>query len=361
MAQARSWAGLDVHAAKVVAAVVDRESGELAVRRLSGRTEEVVGFCASLPAPTRVAYEAGPSGFALARALEAAGVGCVIAAPGKIERPAQDRVKTDRRDAERLVRLLMVDGLHPVRVPTVEEEALRDLVRAREDVRGDLMRARHRLSKLLLRHDVRFDGAARAWTTRHRDWLGRVELERPAQLTLLDYLGAIDALIVRRDLLEAHIERLVPDSPWAEPLARLRCLRGIDTLSAVGLCAEIGDWHRFARAARVMSYLGLVVSEDSSGERRRQGQITKTGSRHARRLLVEAAWHYRRRPARGGALKRRQAGQNAHIIALSWKAQQRLHHRWQRLEHERGKRSTIVAVAVARELAGFCWAIATAD
>jgi transposase len=362
MAQVRSWAGLDVHASKVVAAVVDRETGELGVWRLSGKTGEVVAFCAGLPGPTRVAYEAGPSGFALARALVAAGVGCVIAAPGKIERPAQDRVKTDRRDAERLVRLLMVDGLHAVRVPTVEEEALRDLVRAREDVRGDLMRARHRLSKLLLRHDVRFeDGTARAWTARHRGWLGRVELAGPAQLTLLDYLGAIDALIVRRDTLEAHIERLVPDSPWARTVARLRCLRGIDTLSAVGLCAEIGDWHRFDRAGRVMSYLGLVPSEDSSGERRRQGQITKTGSRHARRLLAEAAWHYRRPPRRGTTLQRRQAGQDAHIIALSWKAQQRLHHTWRRLDSERGKRRTVVAVAVARELAGFCWAIATAD
>lgn len=361
MAQVRSWAGLDVHASKVLAATVDRETGELGVRRLSGETAEVVAFCAGLPGPTRVAYEAGPTGFGLARALTAAGVGCVVAAPGKIERPAQDRVKTDRRDAERLVRLLMVEGLHAVRVPGVEEEALRDLVRAREDVRGDLMRARHRLSKLLLRHDVRFDGTAGTWTTRHRDWLGRVELAGPAQLTMLDYLGAIDALVVRRDTLEGHIERLVPASPWAEPVARLRCLRGIDTLSAVGLCAEIGDWHRFARASRVMSYLGLVASEDSSGDRRRQGQITKTGSRHARRLLVEAAWHYRRPPAKGHTLKRRQAGQSAHVLALSWKAQQRLHQRWQRLERERGKRSTIVAVAVARELAGFCWAVATAD
>jgi transposase len=354
MAQVRSWAGLDVHAAKVVAATVDRESGELGIRRLSGKTEEVVAFCAGLPGPTRVAYEAGPSGFALARALTAAGVGCVVAAPGKIERPAQDRVKTDRRDAERLVRLLMVDGLHAVRVPSVEEEALRDLVRAREDVRGDLMRARHRLSKLLLRHDVRFDGTAGAWTTRHREWLGRIELAGPAQLTLLDYLGAIDVLLVRRDTLEAHIERLVPGSPRAQAVARLRCLRGIDTLTAVGLCAEIGDWQRFQRAGRLMSYLGLVVSEDSSGDRRRQGAITKTGSRHARRLLTEAAWHYRRPPAKGHALKRRQAGQDAHIIALSWKAQQRLHHTWRRLETERGKRRTIVAVAVARELAGFC-------
>src|SRR5215210_643959 len=149
MAQVRSWVGLDVHAATVVAAIVDSESGELVVRRLSGRTAEVVGFCAGLPGPARVAYEAGPTGFALSRALVAAGVGCVVAAPGKIERPAQDRVKTDRRDAERLVRLLMIGGLHPVRVPSSEEEALRDLVRAREDIRGDLMRSRHRLGKLL--------------------------------------------------------------------------------------------------------------------------------------------------------------------------------------------------------------------
>lgn len=154
---------------------------------------------------------------------------------------------------------------------------------------------------------------------------------------------------------------MVPGSPWAQTVARLRCLRGMDTLSAVGLCAEIGDWQRFERAGQLMSYVGLVPSEDSSGERRRQGSITKTGSRHARRLLVEAAWHYRRAPAKGQALKRRQDGQDAHIIALSWKAQQRLHRTWRRLDSERGKRRTIVAVAVARELAGFCWSIASTD
>jgi transposase len=362
MTQVRSWAGLDVHAAKVLAVTVDAVTGELRSRSLSGRTGEVVEFCGSLPAPTRVAYEAGPTGFGLARALAAAGVGCVVAAPGKIERPAQDRVKTDRRDAERLVRLLMVGGLHPVRVPSTEEEALRDLVRAREDVRGDLMRARHRMSKLLLRHEIVFEGPGSNWTVRHREWLGRLELgELAAQTTLLDYLGAIDALIVRRETLESAIAELVPVSPWAQTVARLRCLRGMDTLSAVGLCAEIGDWERFERAGQLMSYVGLVPSEDSSGERRRQGSITKTGSRHARRLLVEGAWHYRRAPAKGLALKRRQAGQDAHILALSWKAQQRLHRTWRRLDHERGKRRTIVAVAVARELAGFCWAIANTD
>jgi transposase len=362
MAQVRSWAGLDVHRASVVAATMDRESGELRRRRLGGETSEVVAFCAGLPGPTRVAYEAGPTGFGLARALHGAGVGCVIAAPGKIERPSSDRVKTDQRDAERLLRLLMIDGLHAVRVPSTEEEALRDLVRAREDIRGDLMRARHRMSKLLLRHDVRFAGTAAAWTTQHRRWLGAVDLgDRGAQVTLRDYLGAIDALIVRRDTLEAAIGELIPGSPWADTIGRLRCLRGIDTLSAVGLCAEIGDWQRFARAGHVMSYLGLVPSEDSTGQTRRQGAITKTGSGHGRRLLVEAAWHYRRAPAKGQALKRRQAGQPAHVIAISWHAQQRLHRTWQRLDAERGKRRTIVAVAVARELAGFCWAAANAD
>lgn len=182
MTKVRTWVGLDVHAAKVVACVVDAESGEMTVRRLPGDTSEVVSFVAALPGPTRVVYEAGPTGFGLARVLLAAGIGCVIAAPGKIERPAQDRVKTDRRDAERLVRLLMIDGLHAVRVPTGEEEALRDLVRAREDLRGDLMRARHRMGKLLLRHDVRYDGVGDTWTHRHRQWLSMVRLpERGAQ------------------------------------------------------------------------------------------------------------------------------------------------------------------------------------
>ena len=308
-----------------------------------------------------MAYEAGPTGFGLARALQAAGVGCVVAAPGKIERPAQDRVKTDRRDAERLVRLLMIDGLHPVRVPSSEEEALRDLVRAREDIRGDLMRARHRLSKLLLRHDVRYEDTASAWTQRHRAWLSKVELgERAAQATLLDYLGAIDALVIRRDALEGTIGELVPRSPWARAVARLRCLRGIDTLSAVGLCAEIGDFARFEHPAKLMSYLGLVPSENSSGQTRRQGAITKTGSRHARRLLVEAAWHYRRpprnrhhaptpptRPAR--RRRSRSPGKPSSACTRSGAAS----------TPSAANARRLVAVAVARHLAGFCWAITT--
>jgi transposase len=362
MTKVRTWAGLDVHAAKVIACVVDAQSGEMIARRLPGTTNELVAFCAGLPGPARVAYEAGPTGFGLSRALTAVGIGCVIAAPGKIERPATDRVKTDQRDAERLVRLLMIDGLHPVRVPGNEEEAIRDLVRAREDLRGDLMRARHRLGKLLLRHDVRYDGTGDNWTARHRDWLIKVQLtERGAQATLTDYLGAIDALVLRRDMLERTIGELIPTSPLSDTVARLRCLRGIDTLSAVGLAAEVGDFTRFARPAQLMSYLGLVPSEYSSGQTRRQGAITKTGSRHARRLLVEAAWHYRRPPRTGKTLQGRQAGQPAIAVAISWKAQQRLHRIWHRLDHQRGKRRTLVAVAVARHLAGFCWAITNTD
>jgi len=362
MTKVRSWVGLDVHARSVLAVAIDGESGELRSRRLSGTTSEVVEFCCSLPGPTRVAYEAGPTGYGLARALHAAAVGCVVAAPGKIERPAAENVKTDQRDAERVLRLLMIDALHPVRVPSGEEEALRDVVRAREAVRGDLMRARQRLSKLLLRHDVRYKDTASAWTIAHRGWLTKIDLgERGAQVTLLEYLGAIDAIVIRRDALENTIRELIPGSPWEQTVARLRCLRGIDTLSAVGLCAEVGDFQQFQRAGRLMSYIGLVPSEDTSGEKRRQGAITKTGSRHARRLLVEAAWHYRRAPAKGQTLRRRQEGQPAPIIEIAWQAQRRLHHIWQRLDTQRGKRRTIVAVAVARELAGFCWALANAD
>jgi transposase len=357
----RTWVGLDVHAVKTVACVVDGVSGEMTMYRFSGETSEVVAFCRALPGPARVAYEAGPTGFGLARSLVSAGTGCVVAAPGKIERPAQDRIKTDVRDAERLVRLLMIDGLHPVRVPTGEEEALRDLVRAREDLRGDLMRARHRLSKLLLRHDVRYDGEGDNWTRRHHDWLSKLKLAEPgAQATLLDYLGAIDALIIRRGTLEATIAELVPGSPWAQDIARLRCLRGIDTLTAVGLCAEIGDLHRFDRPAQLMSYLGLVPCEISTGEKRRQGHITRSGSQHARRLLIEAAWHYRRPPRLGLTIERRQQGQPPAVIAIAWKAQQRLHQLWRQFD-KRSKRRTLAAVAIARHLAGFCWAIATTD
>ncbi|MGH2884106.1 MAG: IS110 family transposase [Solirubrobacteraceae bacterium] len=345
-----------MHATKIVAAVLDAETGQLQTFTMSGETEKVAGFCAGLPGPVRVAYEAGPTGYGLARELAKRRVECVIAAPSKIPRASGDRVKTDRRDAEHLVRLLLAGKLHPVRVPGIEEEALRDLVRAREAVRVDLMRCRHRLSKLLLRHGIRFDDG-RAWTDRHRQWLTTIALEWPAaQVTLLDARGAIDALCHRRDGLEREILGMLPTSPWTVQVGRLRCLRGVDTLTAVGLCAEVGDFERFAKAEQLMSYVGLVPSEFTTGEQRRLGQITKTGSGHARRLLVEASWHYRKQPAIGKALTDRQTNQPPEAIAVAWSAQRRLHRTWTRLE-ARAKRRTIIAVAAARELAGFCWAI----
>jgi transposase len=357
VAKARSLVGLDVHASKIVAAVLDAQTGELQFFGIGGDVGEAAGLCAGLARPVRAAYEAGPTGYGLARELGRRGIDCVVAAPGKIPRASGERVKTDRRDAEHLVRLLLAGKLCPVRVPGLEEEALRGLVRARETVRMDLMRCRHRLSKLLLCHGIRFDDGT-TWTARHRAWLAGIELGLPAaRCTLADAIGAVDALGHRRDQLDRQIVALLPSSPLRLQAARLRCLRGVDTLTAVGLCAEIGDFERFARAEQLMSYLGLVPSESSTGQQRRLGAITKTGSAHARRLLVEAAWQYRKHPAIGRALRERQDGQPAEAVAIAWSAQRRLHRTWNRLE-QRAKRRTVIAVAAARELAGFCWAIA---
>jgi transposase len=356
MAKPRTLVGLDVHATKVVAAVLDAETGELQFFGMEMDVDRVAGFCAALPGPVRAAYEAGPTGYGLARALRRRRVECVVAAPSKIPRGSGERIKTDRRDAELLVRLLLAGKLHAVRVPGDEEEALRDLVRAREAVRQDLMRARHRLSKLLLRRGIRFDDGG-AWTERHRRWLDQVVLDWPAaQATLLDAKGAIDVLAHRREGLEREIIALLASSPWSVQISRLRCLRGIDTLTAAGLCAEVGDFERFAKPGQLMSYIGLVPSEATTGQQRRLGSITKTGSAHARRLLVEAAWHYRKAPRLGKTLTERQDGQPPAAIAIAWSAQRRLHRVWTRLE-QRNKRRTLIAAAAARELAGFCWAI----
>jgi transposase len=212
--------------------------------------------------------------------------------------------------------LLIAGELHRVAVPTIEAESLRDLVRAREDLRGDLMSARHRVAKLLLRHDVRFDGCERNWTQPHLKWLSTVHVEHAGTQAAFDR-GAVDALMIRRGELERQIAEQLPLSAWAQTAQRLMCMRAIDTLTAAGLCAEIGDVERFRHPEQLMSYLGVVPSEHSSGSRRRQGSITKSGSQHARRLLVEAAWHYRQPPRISEPLRRRQAGADPAIVALS--------------------------------------------
>jgi transposase len=353
-----SWVGLDVHARSVVAGVVDAGSGELRTVRVPPGYEGTVGWLRSLPAPVRVAYEAGPTGYGLARACAEAGIVCTVAAPSRIRRAAADRVKTDRRDAERLARLLRMGDLVAVRVPEPHEEAARDLVRAREDARGDLMRARHRLSKLLLRHGLVYD--ATAWTQAHDAWLRRQRFTSgPLAFVFDECYGRVLHAKTRRDALDDAIVDLAATPPFVEIVGRLVCLRGVSTLTAFALTVELGDWTRF-RPQSLGPFLGLTPSEESTGERRHLGAITKTGNTHARRLLVEAAWHQRRPPRMSVALERRRSGQPAAVQAQADRSARRLHARWQALE-ARGKRRSIVAVAVARELAGHCWALATME
>ena len=351
-----TWVGLDVHARKVVAGVLDAASGEVRSLRAPTLPSEAVEWLSRLPAPVRVAYEAGPTGYGLARACASAGIACTVAAPSKIQRAPADRVKTDRRDAERLARLLRLGELVAVRVPEPHEEAARDLVRAREDARGELMRARQRLSKLLLRHGLVYD--AGAWTLAHDAWLRRQRFDSlPLQLALEESYAAAAQAKARRDALDEAIVALAAEPPFAEIVARVGCLRGVGTLTAFALTVELGDWTRF-RPQSLGPFLGLTPGEDSSGQRRRLGAITKTGNTHVRRLLVEAAWQQRRPLRESAALTRRRQGQPAAVRARADRSARRLHARWHALER-RGKRRTVVAVAVARELAGHCWALAT--
>lgn len=261
-----------------------------------------------------------------------------------------------------MVRLLAAGELTFAFVPSVADERFRDLVRAIEDARGDLMRARHRLGKLLLRRGERYPGSGRAWMGEHMKWLRGLRFEDAcSQATFLDYLAAVELLIGRRQTLIAALEEQIPEVSHAPVIARLRCFRGIDTLSAAGLCAEIGDFGRFPRPTLLSGFLGIVPSERTSDQKRRLGAITKAGPTHARRLLVEAAHHYRH-PARIGAtLARRQAGQDPRVIAVAWCAQRRLNGRWQHLHRNRRKPAGVVAIACARELAAFLWEAAKLD
>jgi transposase len=353
--------GLDVHARQTHAAVLDAGSGELRVRRLVGAPEEATAFLERLAGPVIAVYEAGPTGFGLAREARTRGIEVRVVAPGSIPKGSGDRVKTDRRDAIRLVRLLAAGELRFAFVPSVEDEAFRDLIRSIEDVRGDLMRARHRLSKFLLRRGQRYQDG-HAWSVRHLAWLHALDFDDAcSQTSYHDYLAAVELLAGRRASLLTILERQIPDCSHAAVIARLRCFRGIDTLSAAGLCAELGSFERFPKPALLAGFLGIVPSERTSDTKRRQGAITKAGPPHARRLLVEAAHHYRRPPRIGATLARRQAGQDPRVIAIAWRAQRRLYDRWQHLREHRRKPAGVVAIAVARELAGFLWEAATLD
>jgi transposase len=302
--------------------------------------EHIRSWLTDLPGPVAVVYEAGPTGFGLYRQLTDAGHRCEVVAPSKLHRPAGDRVKTDAKDAIHLARLLRLDEITPVAVPTVDQEAARDLVRAREDCRGDLMRARHRLSKLLLRHGIVYYGG-KAWTGAHDVWLRNEAVPRLTETaTRLAFDADYETVLVtkaRRDRLDAAIEAMAADSEFTPVVRRLGCLRGISTLTGFALAVEVGDWHRFTGNS-IGSFVGLVPCEHSSGASRSQGPITKTGNGHARRLLVEAAWHHRTRYTIGATMRGRWDLAPAARIRGD-EGNRRLHQRWVRYLQRR-KRST---------------------
>ncbi len=364
----RTAIGLDVHARSVRAAALDTSTGEVIEARLRADSEAVASWVAGIVVghgPVAAAYEAGPTGFGLARKLTAAGVPVTVAAPSKLLRPSGDRVKTDARDAMLLARLLRMDELVAVRVPSVSEESARDLVRARDDARVELMAARHRLSKLLLRRGIVYEQGKDAWTGVHDAWLRRVRrdgLDDAGTGTLAAFDAAYDAvsgILARRDRLDKDIVALAADSEFTAVTRRLCCLRGISTLTGFALAVEVGEWDRFT-GRTIASYLGLVPSEHSSGGTRSLGAITKTGNTHARRLLIEAAWHHKPLYRPGKTMKDRWAVASAEAAARGDAGNRRLHHRWQVLSAHR-KKHTVANTAIARELAGWCWSLAVMD
>lgn len=358
MRNQRMSVGLDVHARSVAAYAFDRETGQVHRAVLCPAHEEVARWVTALPGPAAVVYEAGPTGFGLARFLNARGIECMVAAPSRLIRPSGDRVKTDARDAKLLAQLLEAGQIVAVAVPSVDQEAARDLVRAREDCRGDLMSARHRVSKLLLRQGIVYSDG-KTWTLAHRRWL-RVQHFDSVPLALA-YESAVEAMeltLARRDRLDTAIAKMAADSPFTPVVDRLACLRGVSTLTAFGLAVEIGDWQRLSGRS-IGAYLGLVPTEHSSGTKRVQGGLTKTGNAHARRLLVEAAWHHRR-PYNSPSIELRRRWDRAPAAAVTrgHAANRRLSTRWAGFL-DRKKHPTVANAAIARELAGWCWSLAT--
>jgi transposase len=355
----RTSVGLDVHARSVAGCGLDGQTGEVFERRLGPDPGQIADWITSLPQPVSVAYEAGPTGDGLARYLAAAQIRCQVVAPSKLQRPPGNRVKNDKRDAFQLARLVRLGDIVEVSVPTVEQEAARDLVRARDAARADLMRARHRLSKFLLRHGIVYNSGT-TWGADHDRWLRSQHFDLAgARATFETCYEQVLFTTERRNRMDRQIAELAPGSDYGPIMRRLCCLRGVSLLTGFGLAVEIGDWTRFT-GSTIAAYLGLVPSESSSGETRSQGSITKAGNRHARRLLVEAAWHHNRPYRLSPALRVRWQAAGPIAAARGHQGNQRLRHRWLVL-NQRKKEPAIACVAVARELAGWCWSLATME
>jgi transposase len=356
------FVGLDVHAETIAVAVAEASGEVRSVGTIPNRPESVRKLMKKLgPRGTvRVCYEAGPTGYVLYWQLTEMGIHCDVVAPTLIPVKAGDRVKTDRRDAEKLARSYRSGDLTPVWVPDVFHEALRDLVRAREAAKKDQLRARNRLGKFLLRHGRRPAEGMKPWTLKYLAWVKReVHFELAIQEeTLVDYITEVEHARERIERLERAIDEAIEQVPddMREVIAALQALRGIAKVSAVTIVAEVGQLSRFDRPVQLMGYSGAVSSEHSSGARRRQGGITKAGNAHLRRIVGESAWSYRHRPSISATLRKRQEGLPEPVKEIAWKAQHRLHRRYRHLT-SRGKTKQQAVTAVARELLGFIWAI----
>lgn len=353
--------GLDVHAETIAVAVAEAGGEVRSLGTIPNRSESVARLVKKLgkSEQLRACYEAGPTGYVLYWQLSELGVRCEVVAPTLIPVKAGDRVKTDRRDAEKLARCYRSGDLTAVWVPDAAHEALRDLVRARLAAKRDQLRARNRLSKFLLRHGRRASEGTKAWTTKHLVWLKSQLFEQAAQqVTLEDYRHEVEHAAERIARLERSIDAAIETLPvrMRAVVEALQSLRGVAQISAVSIMAELGEVSRFARARQLMGYSGAVPWEASSGQRVHRGSISKAGNAHLRRIVVEAAWSYRHRPAIGYSLRVRQRRCSARVCEMAWKAQHRLHQRYARLT-ARGKSKQHAVTAVARELLGFIWAI----
>src|SRR5437764_2818989 len=356
------YLGLDVHKDNIMTATAEegrggevRDTGAIsndlhAVEKWITRLRKAHGKETLLHA----CYEAGPCGFGLARRLRQLGVQCEVVAPSMTPKRSGDRVKTDKRDARKLARLLRAGELTPVYIPDATDEAIRDLCRARTDAVDDRRRSRHRLKGFLLRHGYRYQGKS-AWSAAHQRYLRELVLPHPAMSVMLEeHLSSIKAASERIARCEAAMRALLDKWRLRPAVEALMAMKGFQTVAAMILVSELGEVHRFSHPRQVMAYLGLVPRENTSSERRRQGHITKCGNAHARWLLVECAQHYAAPPKVSKELSRRQEGQSAQVRAISWRAQNRLHRRYTRLLARRLQRNKAM-VAVARELCGFIW------
>jgi len=353
------FVGMDVHKVSIQLAVLKNGQGRYELeQRLPYDFSKVRKFFGSLKRKGTViaAYEAGSMGFDLARVLAEMTIQCVVAAPGKIARQPSNRVKTNRRDALMIAKLLRNSQLEAVHVPTREDESVRDYLRARADLKLDYTRSKQRLSKFLLRHGYLYQGSP--WTQRHMQWMKGIEFPQPMLADTFErYLETLLTQKEQLKAMDAKKELLAIGPRYATSVARLRCLKGINYLTALSLVCEVGDFRRFERAEQFMGFLGIVLGERSSGPKRCQGGITKAGNVHLRKLLVEAAWHYRYNAAASKRLIERRSGQKAGVIAYAERARERLQKKFARLVHAKAKKSQVAVTAVVRELAGFVWGL----